>query len=106
MATSFTERKLISERKARLIHHRADRRAPTVRSFGCITLAGPCWVRPIVLRGAAFTVIIDEEKEEDLRNARIWIESQFGQWSTVTLVFYLVLGCTLFFFLGRSGLLG
>ena len=105
MATSNTERKLFSERKARIIHHRADRRAPTLRSFGCITIAGPYWERPIVLRGAAFTVII-EEKEDDLRNARIWIESQFGQWSTVTLVFYLVLGCTFFFFLGRSGLVG
>jgi len=106
MATSFNERKLFSERKARIIHHRADRRAPTLRSFGCITLIGPYWERPIVLRGAAFTVIIDEEKEDDLRNARLWIESQFGRWSTADLVLYVVLGSAFFFFLGRSGLMG
>lgn len=59
-----------AQRKSRIIFHRADRWAPSLRSVGRITIVGPKWKQPIVLKGG-FSVLVTESRRQNLRKALI-----------------------------------
>jgi len=59
-----------AERKSRLVHQRADRKAPDWRAVGSVTILAPEFDRPLYLEGVGYTVFFREAKQEgELREA-------------------------------------
>jgi hypothetical protein len=96
------EQERAADRKSRVVHFAANDRGPVWRSVGSVTILAPELDAPLHLRGAGYTVFLQEARDEgDLRDALIYLR-RLGRPAWQAFLYWSLLGAVFGFAIARA----